>query len=165
MVKIQSPEMQHSIYNATRYNPSENIISEFADKVVLTAEVNPLMFPELWKIANTGGSTTGNLTILAANASNTKERFMVGASLAFIKDVTCDMATGALTIQAVLDNGINSAILQLPTLTLTAQSSQLYVSFTRPIKFSSTDVVTVSGTFAAGACMRSASIYYFEIER
>lgn len=103
-------------------------------------------------------TSTGSQTIYTTPAE--KDFYLTSATVSIIKDATCDMATGAVVILVTV-NGVQSAVIGISTLTLTAQSDSVSVSFKYPIKIDRSSTVVMGGTFTAGACVRTGCITGF----
>jgi hypothetical protein len=125
-------------------------------KIILTSEINPSLLKSPDQFSNTSGSsiktTTGTLT--GITLSTNKDFYLVSISGGYSKDNLCDSASGTYAISG-FSNGLPIYLIQLPILTLTAQNEYTNIVFNRPIKIDRGTSITMNGTFAAGACVRS----------
>jgi len=88
--------------------------------------------------------------------------YLTGAYISIVKDATCDIATGNITIN-VTQGGQARTILAISVLTLTAQNSNISISFPTPIKVDrNTAILRSAITFSAGAAASSIGINGFE---
>lgn len=105
-------------------------------------------------------TSTGVQTLLTASA--TKDTYITGATLSIIKDSTCDMASGAVTITCVPNaSGVSKNLVGIAILTLTAQADSISIAFPTPIKIARGSIVTMPGAFTVGACSRIGTISYY----
>lgn len=160
MAKIQSSEIIQKAIKDLRLDAGrERIPSEASDKIVLTYLLNK----ERADIAKRGvRNTTGTSTVYSTPAN--KDFYVTSAFLGLVKDATCDAATGRIELTATI-NGESTAILCIPTLTLTAQSENLSIAFPYPIKIDRGTNITHALTFAAGAASFVGGVSGFELEK
>lgn len=121
--------------------------------------------PKDYELNNVLGSvtsgTSGTLTIFTANA--TKTTVVTGLQFSFVKNAACDMATGSIFV-ALSVGGASKVAASLAVLTLTAQENAIAIVFKHPIIVDKGAVANISGSFAAGACIRTATIHGYEVE-
>jgi len=138
------------IQNATEKIPNCIPIIEVGYKATL-----PVRLASLTK------STTGTGDIIATTA-NTKQLYIKYVSFSMIKDATCDVATGSLSLSATIAGAVKEIAL-IPVITLTAQSESINIVFNNPIKIDPNTAVTLGAqTFTAGVLVRTAVIGFFE---
>lgn len=102
-------------------------------------------------------SVTGSSTILVPT---TEETYVVtGIHVSIIKDATCDIADGVITLQATI-GGIATLIASWGVLTTTAQAINEYIDFSvHPIKLDVNSSMILTGTFTAGKLVRTVTVY------
>lgn len=139
----------------------DRIPNEFADKVVPVVNVNPKDYRVCNLVVRGTKSTTGDLTILTT--STDRDTYLVGATLAFAKDVTCDAATGNLSITAVI-NGQTIYLFSVPIITLTADARVVSFNLVNPIKIDRGTNIISTGTFTAGTLVRTSNLFGYTVE-
>lgn len=82
--------------------------------------------------------------------------YLTDAVISFVKNATCDQATGSLSLSVQVD-GQYVTIAGVAVLTLTAERGDCTFHFEKPIKCDLNDVV-LTGTFTAGAMSRTHTI-------
>ena len=132
-----------------------------ADKVVPVMETNPKILHEVISL-HSFGSATGTVTI-TPNAN--KIFHLQSVILSLIKDSTCDMATGNLSINTVVDGRTNT-LMAPSVITLTAQQIEKEISLNKILKLDKGSLITLDGAFTLGVCVRSICVtgYYLEEE-
>jgi len=140
----------------------DGIPSELAEKVVPVMEVNPKLLRLNNIVESTFQATNGSVTLFTTPVD--RDFFLTSVSIALVKDVACDLASGAIALSVTLPSGIVKSLIRLPVLALTAQSSELSLSFSQPIPLGKGSPIAISGTFTAGALSRSGSITGFTID-
>jgi hypothetical protein len=138
----------------------KSLINEPMPKPVPVIEVNPKLTQSL-KLRTLLKSTTGSADIIPTT-SNTKQLYIKAVVFNMIKDSTCDVATGNLSLSCTIDGAVKELVL-IPVITLTAQSMSVTVCLDNPIKIDTNTAVTFGAqTFTAGVMIRTANIYFYE---
>jgi len=135
---------------------------KFPKSIIPVVDVNPAHNQKTNFIVSGNKSTTGTTSV---SIGSTKTVFLTGVSLSFAKDVTCDLPTGSITLEVVVDTG-TKAIISLPCLTLAAQSMSESITFP-PLQLVKGSTITLGGgsnAFAAGACIRTYTFIGFVID-
>jgi len=152
------------------YNPS---ISEDAARILNSKQgqflgddvQGPVAVIPIRRYANivrrVGSTTTGSATVYTTPAD--KDFYLTGIQVSFIKNATCDVASGPLRYTATVE-GVSQGIISLALLTLTAQDQNAFVSFETPIKVDRNTAITTSNTFTAGAFVRECCITGYTVE-
>lgn len=113
--------------------------------------------------AKSSSSTSGtSMTIFTAPTD--RDVYLTSASYSFMKDATCDTATASdCGLSASLNGNVISLIAD-SIITLTAQKTNITVSFPHPIKIDrGTAVLCATGTFTVGLRVAKASVTYITI--
>lgn len=160
-MQIQNQDATQIIRDSAKLTLTEGYPQNLLPNVQAVMDMSP-RFHRLIDQSSGSGSTAGaSLTI--HTASSDKDSFIYGATLAFIKDATCDVASGRINLLCVV-KGASKTILCLPLLTLTAQQSSISISLPIPIKIDRGSVVTIgSSTFTVGAMVKSANVQVSEV--
>ena len=160
-MESQNPEIGQIGRSQCSLTLQEGFPNNISSSIVPIIDVTPYKFQKLKTIyINSTGS--GGATILTTNA--TKKTFIVGAVFSFVKNVTCDMATGAMTCSYVQDS-VTYNFISLSSLTLTAERDTSSIQFYKPILVDKGSAIRLgTNSFTAGACNRTAVIYYYESE-
>jgi len=119
-------------------------------------------------VVSTSGTNTGVLPISAAMLRNVTVDdsiiYLTGVYASYIKDATCDLATGAIAVYCQpADVGQNVNIISFPVIALTAQSDSIYINFRNPIKLTKNTAVTIQGTFTAGVLVRALAVHGYRL--
>jgi len=140
---------------------ADKVPSEFSEKVVYVADATPNFNRVIDVVSGANPTTTGAATLYTT--STTKDFYLTNLRIGVIKDSTCDIATGIISITAnVL--GVSKNILTIPVISLTAQSENANIQFEgRGMKLDRGAVVSISGTFSVGVMVRTASVFGYEV--
>lgn len=145
----QNKRISNFIVDELRLNPiSDNIPKTVIPSIQPTFEVNR----KFCNIARSlGSSTTGNKTIFTTPSD--KDFYLTSAQFAYVKDVTCDVATGAISLSATIE-GTAQPVISLVLTTLTAERDNQIISFPVPLKIDRNTTIIYGGSFTAGAMSR-----------
>lgn len=156
MATINNSELSREIIDGAKIAIGrEKVPDQISEKVVAVMECNPKLLRRVNLVRGSSSVTTGTITLFTTPTDT--DFYISELNMAFIKDVTCDAATGAVTISVVID-GVTRNIAGLSTITLTAQSGNLVISFPLPVKLDRTTSITMNGTYTAGVMSRYCSI-------
>jgi hypothetical protein len=131
--------------------------AEVADFIQPVKEINPSMD---W-IKSGVSAATGTATL--ATTPSSKDTYITGVFLGVNKNAACDTATGAIAIAATI-NGVSTNLLRIPVITLNAENSNISQAIYPPIKIDRGTSITIGGTFAAGAMVRTYGVMGFTQE-
>jgi len=109
------------------------------------------------QIAEHGTAINSISTTILTTDSN-YQTWITSASLNVIKDVT---STSVLTSISVVINGKTKPLLSIPGLTLTVQTGQTSVSFSKPILIDRSSLVTITNSTATGNITASGTVTGF----
>jgi len=116
-----------------------------------TYAVVPLT-PTVNIVRHNSSSSSGNISLYTTPTD--KDFYLTGILLSIVKDATCDVATGTININTVI-NGATRRVADIAVLTTTAQSQSVVVSFPFPLKVDRNVAFTISGTFTVGNMSRT----------
>lgn len=146
--------MKH--YNLKIIEDSRRIFkTKVAD--MLSSEVEPnvkpviKIEPQLEYNNNSSSVATGTITIAMPSGG---ECYLTNVNASFVKNVTCDIATGKISLQCTV-NGVACVIGAFAVLTLTAERGDLNIQFEKPFRVDKGTNFLMTGTFGAGAMSRS----------
>lgn len=163
MVQNYNSELSKEVVEAGKLQVNRDYPpNSFSDKIVYTCETNPKLLRRTNYVATASSTASAATnTIIASTLYSDKDLYITSASIGIAKDVANDAITGAIALNVTL-NGVLSSLLSIPTLTLTAQSNTLSISFPNPIKVDRGTIISMTfPTFAAGLCSRRATITYY----
>jgi len=162
MAYIDNSETKRELDEAIRGNANTNLSpTSLANQVVPVININPK--------ANRRANIVRNINLTASGAGtiytipSDKDFFLCSIGVGLVKDVACDVATGRVVVVAVID-GATVQILGIPTITLTAQQSDVAINFSTPIKLDRGTQISITGTYAAGVMSRNAYVSGFTVE-
>jgi len=135
---------------------TDKVPNETLDKVQLVYELNK-QFSDFVVTGNT--SSTGTLTISLPTISSGSRIFITNLDVHYIKDATCDQATGVQGVGiSPITNSVSKNVIQIASITLTAQNDHVSMTFPYPIEVKPASTVTLGGTFSLGVQVRSISV-------
>lgn len=111
--------------------------------------------------ANSQKTTTGDITI---TIPSNKDFYLTGLNVSFIKDATCDISTGRITVNATPKNDASKELMGLSVLTTTAQNQSLVQNFQKPILLERGSSIIMGGTYSAGLMSRYISLNGYTVE-
>jgi hypothetical protein len=160
-IKIYNSELSHEIRDGAKIQQSvDGIPSELADKVIPVMEVNPKLLRVIDVVRNATATPNSNTTIYTTPTD--RDFFLTTAQLAYVKDATCDIASGVGPRISVTMFGETTTrgILESAVITLTADSQIISIAFPRPIKLARGSAITGDrgAAFTVGNLVRSFSI-------
>jgi hypothetical protein len=165
MATIYNSDLSREIVEGGKIQTSvDRIPSELAEKVIPVMEVNPKLLRKInvVKYAATGTST-GVLTIYTTPSD--RDFYLCSICAGYIKDATCDMGTGRISITATpfYEVGVMELI-GFPTITLTAQERLINVDYSKPILLKRGTTIAFAVSFTAGVLSRTANITGYTID-
>lgn len=158
MFQVQNTEAINNIRAAARLSISEGFPQMLSPAIVPVLDMTPDFHKKSF-VFSSSPTTTGATTIYTTPTG--KKTYLTGVMLDIVKNVTCDVATGVISVTAVID-GTTTTIVAVPVLTLTAERSDSEITFANPIAIDPGTAVSLTGTFTAGAMARSAIIYGYD---
>lgn len=162
MAQIYNSDLSKELVDGAKIQTSyDKVPNQLADKVVPVMEVNPKLFRISNVVRNINTTASGAQTMYTTPTD--KEFYLTGLYFSIIKDAACDMASGAVTINASVD-GVSRTLFGIAVLTATAQNSSITFSFPTPVKVDKGAGIVYSGTFAAGTCARTGGINGYLVE-
>ena len=162
MAIIHNSELFKELKNGIKLQQTRDTIpNQLAEKIVPVMEVNPKLLREIDIVRHAVQTTTGSIT-LYTTASDT-DFYLSTIYASFIKDATCDSATGSIQIATTTD-GTARRLLDFPIITLTAQDNvSEVIAFPIPVKIDKGVTITMSGTFTVGVMVRSCGLTGFNV--
>ena len=109
-------------------------------------------------LKSVGRTSSGTGTIYTTPAN--QDFYLTGIVYSLVKDVTCDIGTGASHVTATID-GASVNLLSISTLNLTVQNQTITLILTHPLKIDRNTAISFGGAYTAGTCSRSANITGF----
>jgi len=163
MATIYNSDLSKELVDGAKIQvSSDKIPNQLGQTVVPVMEVNPKMLRICNVAKHSVQLTTGSLTVFTTSAYN--DFYLNSAYVEFIKDVTCDIATGSISFATTI-NGVATRLLDFPVITATAQPLVgAAISFPVPLKIDRGAAITLSGTFTAGVLVRSCGITGFTVD-
>jgi hypothetical protein len=142
---------------------SDRLPSEFADKIIFVADVNPKHSRTTNIIKRSKLDNNTSTTIYTVPAAGTGQKFfLTGASLGLIKDATSTSTITRLNFTAI--DGSACQLLEIPGLSLTAQSEMVSMSFPHPIEILPNSGITLTNSAAAANISASAVIMGYIVD-
>lgn len=157
MAQIQNTSTAREIRQALGLSPLEQ--PSMPSPVV---NVNPKDYRITTRIAVASATTSGTQT--AATTDANKVTYITGLTLGIIKDATCDIATGSISVVTTID-GVAQSITGIPVLTLTAQNNYVEIIFANPLKIDKNVTITLTGSYTAGNMSRLLHVYGYTVDQ
>jgi hypothetical protein len=130
MPRINNRELMEEIRNVAKIQQGTDIVPNIlSNQIVPVIEVNPKITKNLI-VANATCTNSTSADIIAAVGS-VQDIYIVGVQLSFIKDVT---STSTYSRVRCTINGLDTIIVSIPHITLTAQTGSIFVYFSHPLK-------------------------------
>jgi len=165
MAQIYNTDLSKELIQGASIQVNRDLVpNQLAEKVVPVMEVNPEILRKInWVVVNTVSATGGAVTILTAEPNF--DYFITNISMSFVKNVTCDVATGVSRVTAILDGAVAAiGICNAAILTATAERIDINISFPRPLKIKRNSIIGQDQlTFTAGAATKTVTIYGYKI--
>lgn len=160
MAKInRSDVIQKAVNDLALSTATDKIPSEILDKVQLTYDLNRKF--SSFVVSNTS-SSTGNLTVTMPTVDERSEIYLTTITMDMVKDATCDVASGSLSLTLTPDrSGIATSSYRFAVLTATAQDKNFVISLPYPLRLKPNTNLVLSGSFTAGAMVRTVSLSGF----
>jgi hypothetical protein len=163
MALINRSEVNEVLKSSTLIQSAGGVPNILAGQIVPVMEVNPRLTRQSGYIRSATQTTTGSFNIFAS-ASATQETYITGALLTMSKDATCDIADGFITMTLTPYGDSGKNIIQIPILTLTAQSIAIPLILSNPIRIQPGSAISISGTFTVGKLLRVGIVYGYQCE-
>ena len=162
MVRINNSDLTNELRDVAKIQVGADIIPNIlSNQVVPVIDVNPKHARILNITSGASTSATGASTIYTTPTD--KPFYLTTIGFAFIKDVVCDIATGAMTVKVVI-NGASQNIIIIPIITLTAQSGVYQIDLPKPMLLDRGSTVFMSATFGAGVLSRAGYITGYTLD-
>ena len=163
MATIYNSDLSKELREGGKLQVTDRMPSELAEKVVPVMEVNPKLLRRSDFVVTSNKTTSGSQSVYTVPVN--RDFFITSLCFGFIKDVTCDAATGDITLAASI-GGVSGIILRIPILTLTADSKTIVLNFPNGLKIDrgSTISIGTNPTYTAGLMSRSVSIFGYHVD-
>jgi len=153
MVDIQSKEVIDKMSEDLKVQPAMMLPRLLGNQIMPTFSVNSDNIITAGGLSDASVRTaTGNLN--AFTTPVTTDFFLTNITAGFVKDATCDVGTGGLTISCVI-GGRTTTLYAFPVITLTADGDHIELHFSPPIKLDRNTTVLMAGAFTVGVMSRS----------
>lgn len=155
MAKINNVDMLNNARKTLKIAIGENTPEFIEDKARAVVVINDSRKVNFIETAS--ASASGTNTVIFTTPSD-RDFYLTSAGMSFIKDAACDTANGVFTLKVYV-NGAQKNLLNLPILTLTAQSMETSQSFNIPVKLDRSTTVTLNyATHTAGNYLRQGRV-------
>jgi hypothetical protein len=163
MAQIYNTDLSKELIKGASIQVNRDLVpSQLAEKVVPVMEVNPNLLRKANIYVGTGSAASGTSTVYTTPTN--KDFYLIGISMALIKDATCDTATGKVTINGTPDGLAQLELIGIPIITLTAQSASISRDFIMPILLKRNTTINSTQTYTAGLSSRTFSIIGYVVE-
>lgn len=141
------------------FNPKGESLSDDIDGIVAVVPLVPA--PRIIKSSVASSSGTSNTF---HTTPTDKDFYLSALQLSIVKDSTCDVATGSLTVATTVDGAVVQ-LARVPIVTLLAQLHDVTIPFPIPVKIDrGVNITTTQGTFTAGNFLRSLTLIGYNEE-
>jgi len=155
MGTIYNSDLQKEAKEAFRIQQNIDVIpSKFDEKIIPVCEVNPKLLRRIKVVKNTATSNATTSTIYTTPVN--QDFFISGLMLGVIKDGTSTSIVS--TITTTID-GATTILAAIPSITLTAQSEMISISFPFPIKIDRNVTITCTNSTNVANVVSRAVIY------
>lgn len=153
MATIRRGTIVANIIDALKLQVGNVLPNDTSDKLVLTFDYSNSLNCDIVRHSSLVTSGSGTLYTVPSD----KDFYLKYVTLSVVKDATCDMATGAVGVSAII-GGAARGLLAVPVLVTTAQNQSTQITFPTPIKIDRGTGITISGTYTAGLMARYTTI-------
>lgn len=157
--KIQNSDTIKELRDGARLSISEGFPERLAGSVVPVMNINPKDY-RICNIAKTTSAVNATSATIYTTPAD-KDFYLVGFSIGLIKDATATSINSG--ISAYID-GLNTALIGIASLTLTAQSETLSQTLAYPIKVDRNTIIAVTNTTNVGNISARGSIIGYTVE-
>ena len=106
-------------------------------------------------IGNVGTASTSGVPVNCSFSSYNGKVYITNLTVSIIKDVTCDVTTGVLTVYSTI-KGSACYLCSISLLTLTAQEHLINITLTKPMLLDyKTNIFSSTSTYTAGTFIRT----------
>jgi len=162
-MQIQNPSAGEIIREQAGLTLAEGFPQNLSGSVVPVMDMTPRFHRNCIVLSTASATSSATATLMTTSTS--KKTYIVGVSLFYVKDATCDAATGSLGIRTTI-NGVSSQYLAYSyIITLTAQQDRVIYTLEKPILIDKG--VTIQAqipTFTTGVFARTYQIIYYEVD-
>jgi len=160
-MQVQNPEVGMIARDQAGLTIAEGFPQSLSSQIIPVINLTPEDY-RLLNIKSSGSSVSATSNTIFTTSAE-RDTYIVGIVYSFVKDATCDVATGFSRIQTTIDGVSGSVLARFALLTLTAQNQTTYIKFPRPVKVNRNVAVQLAqDTFTAGTFARYGTVYYFE---
>lgn len=160
LLPINNSEVNAELQDGIKFPISLGGIRYSQDQLVPTFETNPKLTKNINIVRDANSAASGLVTIYTTSA--TADFYLYAFTLSFIKDATCDMGTGVMSMYTTI-NGVARSIAKFGIITGTAQTDSISIALPRAVKIDRNSPIYISGTFTAGVLTRAATIFGIEV--
>jgi len=157
MTRHFNPTITSRLLNMFNLKTGDQFSDELSPNVVAVIPVTPVVN----LVRSQERIITGSSTIFTTEL--TRDTFCTGLTYTFTKNVDCDITAGAYGIQTIID-GVSVLLLRCSMVPLKAQDGVVSISFPYPIKIDRGVTVFITGSYASGLMVRSATFYGYTEE-
>ena len=160
MARINRSDVIQKAVNDLALSTSNDFIpSDTLDKVQLTYDLKN-NFSNF--VLNSGLGTTGSITLPTPTIADRQDIYLTSISLSYIKDATCDLATGNIQVSVVpYDSNVATPIIRTAVISLTAQNGNVVLPLAYPLKLRPNSTILVTGNFTVGVMRREITVTGF----
>lgn len=159
MASIRRGTIVRDIIDSLKLQVGNVLPDQTSDKLVLTYDFGNVRQSRV--LGSATGTATGTIAIFTTDAN--RDTYVTGVQLSFVKNATCDYASGNITMQSTTFLDGSQHIARLSTLTLTAERGEIFVKFNKPLRVQRNTAISISSSvstaFSAGALVRSGVIF------
>ena len=163
MAYIDNTETNRELNEAIRGNANTNIAPQsISGQVMPVIDINP----KNYRRANIckEGSTTGTSYTIYTTPTD-RDFYLTTIQFTYTKNATADLATNDTLGISLKVNGATQYPIYFSTLTLTAQSDSIAITFATPLKIDRGSVIQlVRGAITAGNVVMSGSITGYTVD-
>ena len=151
VLDIQSKEVIDKISDELKVQPSLQIPRELMDKIQLVYNVNP--FNPVTIIATAAADNSTAAVVFTTPAE--RDFYLTSVILSVIKDVNSTSTRSSMNVRI---NEVNTELIHIAGISVTAQNDVVSLNYNPPIKLSRGGEITVNNTTAVSKIVARASI-------
>lgn len=150
--RVKNTRIKNYFIDILKLNPLQDVIPDYVRQDIQPVVEIDKPFTNIVRY----GSCVNAAAVSLYTTPTDKDFYLTAAQIAFIKDATATSVRS--TIVATVD-GVQQRILDIPQITLTAQTGGLTISFPYPIRIDRGTQILTSGSTTTGNITTDAVIY------
>lgn len=162
MAVIQNSDLIQELVRVSKTQSAFDLPRTLSPIINPTLETHPFLVVPINVVKNNQSAATGTVTVYTApTAAQKAKAWLWGFTVSYVKDATCDIATGRLALQ-ITQLGVTRDLMAFPVITLTAQSERASIMLPKPILLDPGTSIVYPVTYSLGVMSRTCTAFVYE---